>query len=434
MFLLAAFNRIAFSRGEQASRMSICSIEWVASLLVLSAFFFSLPNRFQRQIVLAFCNVVFLTTQMPDWAAWVTLAVFVLSGYGVARIVMAHPRRIILVGYLVLLIAAFLVLKRYVFIKVLLPEALFRRAVATVGLSYMLFRQIQVVVDAFQGQVQELTLWNYVNYQINLFGFVAGPIQRYQEFCRSWVDLGPILTDAESILHAYLRIFLGVLKITLVAGLCLSLFESCSLVLGDAATTQRESHGKRILQLLELFYSYPLYIYFNFSGYCDMVIAGAALVGLRMPENFIRPYLSRNMIEFWTRWHRTLGLWIRDYVFTPMYKAIASRWPARAASCAFLCYFVAFFLAGVWHGSTWNCVVYGFLNGLGLAVTKLWENHLIKKHGRPWFRSYLQNPAIRVAAIVTTLNFVCLTIFFFASDLEKTYQIVKNALTFVTKI
>jgi D-alanyl-lipoteichoic acid acyltransferase DltB (MBOAT superfamily) len=79
-------------------------------------------------------------------------------------------------------------------------------------------------------------------------------------------------------------------------------------------------------------------------------------------------------------------------------------------------------------------VVYGFLNGLGLAVTKLWENHLIKKHGRPWFRSYLQNPAIRVAAIVTTLNFVCLTIFFFASDLEKTYQIVKNALTFVTKI
>ena len=237
----------------------------------------------------------------------------------------------------------------------------------------MLFRQIHVAVDAYEGQIDSLSFWNYLNYQLNVFGFVAGPIQRYQDFCRCWTDLAPILSDAESILRAYLRIFIGVVKIALVGQLCLDLFNSCSNLLSDAVQAGHETQGMRILQFLAVFYCYPLYIYFNFSGYCDMVIAGASLFGLKMPENFDRPYLSRNMIDYWTRFHRTLGFWIRDYIFTPMYKGVAARWPARAASLAFLCYLVAFTLAGIWHGHGWNFVIFGLLNGLGAAAAKLWE-------------------------------------------------------------
>ena len=78
---------------------------------------------------------------------------------------------------------------------------------------------------------------------------------------------------------------------------------------------------------------------------------------MKLPENFDQPYLSRNVIDYWTRFHRTLGFWIRDYLFLPLYKGVAERWPERADSLAFLCYFVAFFVAGIWHGPTANFVV-----------------------------------------------------------------------------
>jgi D-alanyl-lipoteichoic acid acyltransferase DltB (MBOAT superfamily) len=409
--------------------MNVCSIEWVACLLVFSALFYLIPSARLRQFLLAAGNLGFIATMMPNAAAWMALAAFVGAGYLAACVLKRSPRKSILVLYLAGLLSAFVFCKQYAFLKLLLPEALFQKVIATVGWSYILFRQIQVAVDAYQGQIENLAFWNYLNFQLNVFGFVAGPIQRYQDFCQSWRELAPILSDLESILLAYLRLFVGVLKITVLAGPLLAKYKAWDFLLGNAVMMGQATHARLTLRFIGLFYSYPLYIYFNFSGYCDMVIAGASLFGLKMPENFDQPYLSRNMIEFWTRWHRTLGLWIRDYIFTPMYMALVTRWPAKAPHLAFLCYFAAFFLAGVWHGSSWNFVAYGILNGLGLAATKLWETYLIKRLGRPGLRSYLQNPVIRVAAVVFTLNFACLTILFFGSDFRQTLYLLKQVFT-----
>ena len=84
------------------------------------------------------------------------------------------------------------------------------------------------------------------------------------------------------------------------------------------------------------------------------MIAAGRFFGMKLPENFNRPYLARNVIEFWTRWHITLGTWIRDYLFLPMYKPVVERWPKRAPSLAWIFYFLAFAVAGAWHGTTLN--------------------------------------------------------------------------------
>lgn len=399
--------------------MNVCSIEWVAGLLLVSAFFFCLPGIRLRQGLLAACNAGFVATLVPNPAAWVALILFLALGFGVARLLLVYRKKAVLVVYLAALLVSFVVLKQYAFAKILLPDAWFTHGIAVVGLSYMLFRQIHVVVDAYQEQLGELTLWDYLAYQLNLFGFLAGPIQRFPQFREDWSRLEPVLQGPEQVLRAYLRVFVGVLKITLVAATCLEFYERFATVLeGDAP----QSRLQIVVKFLAVFYLYPVYVYFNFSGYCDIVIGGASLVGIRMPENFDRPYVSRNMIEYWTRWHRTLGFWIRDYVFTPMYTAIASRWPQRASSLAFLCYFVALFLTGIWHGSTWNFVIFGLLNGLGVAAAKLWENHLVTRRGRPGLKQYLARPGIRRLAIFGTLNFVCLTIYFFPADLERSLR------------
>ena len=92
-----------------------------------------------------------------------------------------------------------------------------------------------------------------------------------------------------------------------------------------------------------------------------------------------------------------------------------------------LCYFVALFLTGIWHGSTWNFVIFGLLNGLGVAVAKLWENHLIKRSGRKGLKEYLRSPVIRAGAVTANFHYVCLTILFFPTDLMGTLRLVKHA-------
>src|SRR5262249_33950997 len=129
-----------------------------------------------------------------------------------------------------------------------------------------------------------------------------------------------------------------------------------------------------------------------------------------------RPYLSRNMIDYWTRFHRTLGFWIRDYLFFPMYRWVAERWLDRADSLAFVCYFIAFFIAGIWHGPTMNFVVFGLLQAVGVSAAKLWELHLLKRHGRIGLKKYLQSSRIRIAAIVGTLHFEFFSLLFFPVD------------------
>jgi len=255
------------------------------------------------------------------------------------------------------------------------------------------------VVDAKQGQIPQFTLWGYLCYQLNLFTLLAGPIQRYQRFHEDWQSLVPQHTDAHELRMAFLRILIGVIKVAFVGEVCLQL-----------AMTQLEtaSYWAWVLR----FYLYPVYVYFNFAGYCDIVIAGASLAGLRVPENFSRPYLARNMIDFWTRWHRSLSFWIRDYIFTPTYLAIARRWPIRASSLAFLCYFLALFGAGVWHGASWNFVVFGVLNGIGVSAAKLWENRILARRGRKGLRTYLDSRRGLMVARLVNFHFVCLTIVF----------------------
>jgi alginate O-acetyltransferase complex protein AlgI len=401
--------------------MNVNSIEWVLGLLALSGVFFLLPRTWQRQGLFALCSFGFLATHVANAAAWAVLAGFLATGYLAVRVLARHPSRLVFTAYLSLLIGSFVFIKQYSFLKVLLPAALFERAVVVVGLSYMLFRQIHLAVDALQGQIERFSLWNYLNYQLNLFGLLAGPIQRYQEFCEYWTDLKPLLPGWYEILKAYLRLFWGVIKVLALATVCLTLYNG---ILENYLA--RVSGWRTVGEFVLLLYLFPAYLYFNFSGYCDIVIAGASLLGVRMPENFDYPFLSRNLGDLWTRWHRSLGFWIRDYLFTPIFKGSVQRWPAYAISLSFFAYFLAFAVAGIWHGSSLNFLVFGLLNGLGVAGAKAWEMYLIRRRGRRGLKEYLQSPRIRVLAIAGTISYFSFTLIFFSRDVTGSFEIFRQ--------
>jgi alginate O-acetyltransferase complex protein AlgI len=223
-------------------------------------------------------------------------------------------------------------------------------------------------------------------------------------------------------LNAYLRVFCGMVKVVLISSAFQTWHEQLVSQIGEGGLALRL--GRFVLVLN----TYMMFLYFNFSGYCDAVIAGAALVGLPLPENFNYPFLSRNLLDYWSRWHITLGHWIRDYLFTPFYKAGVERFPNRTMTVAVVSYFFAFSLAGVWHGSTWNFLIYGLLHGAGVSAAKLWEHAIIKRSGRPGLRRYLARPGIRWLAIFLTYNYASFTLFFFAFDLERGIRILNDVL------
>jgi D-alanyl-lipoteichoic acid acyltransferase DltB (MBOAT superfamily) len=400
--------------------MNPYSLEFLLILLAAPVAFFLLPGTRSRRAAFAIGSLAFLHTYLPNPLSWAVLAAFLLSGYACGRALAARPSRLAFTAYLVLLVAAFAFLKRYEFVRAILPPRLFDNPVAVVGLSYMLFRQIHFLVDLMQGQIERPTLWAYLNYQLNPFTLLAGPIQRFQDFQAYWECPAPVLVDRHEALKAYMRLFLGIIKVVVVSDLFRVAYDrSLGRLEGDPASGLRPA-----VELMLLLYSFIFHLYFNFSGYCDVAIAGASLVGLQLPENFHYPFLARNILDYWTRWHITLGHWIRDYLFTPFYKAGAERWPARGTSIAVAGYFVAFTLAGIWHGSTWNFVVYGLLHGAGASAAKLWESAIIRRKGRPGLRQYLKSAPIRWAATAGTFHYACFTLLFFALDLDRGRRIL----------
>ena len=175
--------------------MTVASLEFLLSLWIGSAVFFHLPPGTARRGALAAANLLVLWLLLPNLASALFLAGFLATGYLVGESLRARPRPALFATYLTLLLAAFVVAQKYAFLDAFASGRLVRHSIAVVGLSYMLFRQIHYLVDAKEGQIPRTTAAAYLNYQLNRFAILAGPIQRFQDFQPGWRDPKPLLAD-----------------------------------------------------------------------------------------------------------------------------------------------------------------------------------------------------------------------------------------------
>ncbi|MGO9469311.1 MAG: MBOAT family O-acyltransferase [Isosphaeraceae bacterium] len=389
--------------------MNVCSIAFIVFSGVLAIFWQLVPGKRWRQISLSVVNVAFLAPFVPNRRSWVCLALFILATYAAIRLARSRPSRRL--AYLVLgaAIASFVFVKRYTFLEWVLPAALLDHAVVVVGLSYMLFKFIHVFVDMQQGQIESFSLASYANYQLAFFTLLAGPIQRFNDFHRSWAEIDPEPDDQRETWLCWNRLLLGLLQMGALAPLAWELFDRA------AWRLDQQPVNNSLWWFAVYLYAYPVYLYLNFAGYTDVVLGSARLLGFRLPENFNRPYLARNIPDFWNRWHMTLTHWIRDYVFMTSYKSAAERLPNWSKISGYMLLFMSLTVAGVWHGSTGGFAVFGLLQGLGALVSQVYGDGLKSLLGRPGFQRYLRNRALECAAIVVTFNFVCFTLLFFSS-------------------
>jgi D-alanyl-lipoteichoic acid acyltransferase DltB (MBOAT superfamily) len=166
-------------------------------------------------------------------------------------------------------------------------------------------------------------------------------------------------------------------------------------------------------EVLIAVYAYALQIYYDFSGYTDIAIGSALLLGIKLPPNFNMPYAAVNISDFWRRWHITLSNWLRDYLYFSL-PGLRSKWKIFT----YWNLFITMVIGGLWHGASWTFVIWGAIHGLGLAVHRLWQvSRGNKKAAGAW----------KVFNIFVTVQFVCFAwIFFRAVNWENAYAILSR--------
>jgi D-alanyl-lipoteichoic acid acyltransferase DltB (MBOAT superfamily) len=265
---------------------------------------------------------------------------------------------------------------------------------AAIGFSYLALRLIDLTRAVYERRHATPSPVDCVNYLMPFHMLAAGPIQAYDDFTAQ-LPVPPPLTSSGA-LTAVELIASGLFKKYVIANYLDQLF-----------LTGFEVVGPYFFIEMQLKF---LWLYLDFSAYSDIALGIGQLMGVATPVNFNKPYLARNMIDFWERWHISLSQFIRRNVFLPLQLALMRRTggkhPLLAASAAFS---IAFVLCGLWHSIHPRWVAWGACHAGGLIACNFYKHVLMTRLGRKGVNRYLANRWIRAAAIVLTYEFNSLT-------------------------
>ena len=234
-----------------------------------------------------------------------------------------------------------------------------------IGISFFTFQSITYTLDVYRGVTPpSKKLTDYVLYIMMFPQLIAGPIVNYNSVAAQLVERTSTMEDR---VVGFYRFVIGLAKKVLIAN-TLAAFADQVFAMNYAELAT----GTAWIGIL----SYTFQIYFDFSGYSDMAIGLGKMMGFRFPENFNDPYTSRSVTEFWKRWHMTLGNFIMNYLYIPL--GGNRKGKGRMYFNLWLC----FLLSGLWHGASWNFVLWGAFHGLFICADKLFLKDLLKKLGK----------------------------------------------------
>jgi alginate O-acetyltransferase complex protein AlgI len=390
--------------------MDSASLQFVLFGLIAAALSNFSRSRVWRSIVIMLASLVFLAMLAQSPAVLIPLAAFLLFGYGaIATRERGWSRGA--AWSIPAVILAYVWLKKYTF----LPERSFLHfPYFTLGLSYIFFRVLHLLIEAGEGtgteEKRHIGLVPYLLYTLNFTTLVSGPIQRYDEFARDQFAVQPLPLGAAVIGLQLERIIRGFFKVNVLAMLLHRMQEN-----GLEQLVQPIPIDHRLFAAIQLTVAYPLFLYANFSGYIDIVIALARLMRIQLPENFNRPFSASSFLDFWNRWHITLSMWLKTYVYNPLAVVLMRRISSRSMEpfLGVICFFVTFFLIGVWHGRTSEYIVFGVLQGGGVAINKLWQLWLSHTLSRKGYKELARNAIYIAVGRGLTFSWFAFTMFWF---------------------
>ena len=374
---------------------SISFIYYFLPLLLIC--YFVVPKKF-RNIILLMFSVLFYFYGEPKYI--LLMLVEVLISYVVGLLIDKYKSKNILIIGIFIHVLLFGIFKYFNFV-IINVNNLFHsnlnllNVVLPIGISFYTFQIISYEIDVYNKKVNVQS--NILKYFLYVFLFpqlIAGPIVRYQDV-NNEIDNRNV--TFEMFARGVRRFIIGLSKKVIIAN---NLGELCNIYLnlGD----------KSVLFTWIFAISYMLQIYFDFSGYSDIAIGLGKMLGFNFPENFNYPYMAKSITDFWRRWHMTLSSWFRDYVYIPL------GGNKKGVLKQIRNILIVWSLTGLWHGASWNFIVWGLYFGILLIL----EKFILKK--------YFSNVPKFIKGIYTLFLVMISFIIFQGDNLSNDFNIIKG--------
>ena len=374
---------------------SISFIYYFLPLLLIC--YFVVPKKF-RNIILLMFSVLFYFYGEPKYI--LLMLVEVLISYVVGLLIDKYKSKNILIIGIFIHVLLFGIFKYFNFV-IINVNNLFHsnlnllNVVLPIGISFYTFQIISYEIDVYNKKVNVQS--NILKYFLYVFLFpqlIAGPIVRYQDV-NNEIDNRNVTFEMFTI--GVRRFIIGLSKKVIIAN---NLGELCNIYLnlGD----------KSVLFTWIFAISYMLQIYFDFSGYSDIAIGIGKMLGFNFPENFNYPYMAKSITDFWRRWHMTLSSWFRDYVYIPL------GGNKKGVLKQIRNILIVWSLTGLWHGASWNFIVWGLYFGILLIL----EKFILKK--------YFSNVPKFIKGIYTLFLVMISFIIFQGDNLSNDFNIIKG--------
>jgi D-alanyl-lipoteichoic acid acyltransferase DltB (MBOAT superfamily) len=275
------------------------------------------------------------------------------------------------------------------------------------GLSYMAFRLTYMVHEIRNEKVPLPSFAEYLAFAFFVPTLSIGPINPYSAFHRSFEAPDRTVTP---IGRCWGRILVGLTKYLFLGNLANQL--SYDGLLADGWPHPALDFPVAVA-------AYTVYLYCNFSGFCDIAIGVSGLLGIHVHENFDRPFRRRNLQEFWVHWHMTLTNYMRDMVFVPLSKVLVRYFgPQSAPHCIAASIAVVFVLMGIWHGSGWNFVLCGIWHSAGVVTVHYYTLILKKRLGKVRYAKYRENRVIYHVANALTVTYFALGLLLMSNSIR----------------
>ena len=374
---------------------SISFIYYFLPLLLIC--YFVVPKKF-RNIILLMFSVLFYFYGEPKYI--LLMLIEVLISYVVGLLIDKYKCKNILIIGIFIHVLLFGIFKYFNFV-IINVNNLFHsnlnllNVVLPIGISFYTFQIISYEIDVYNKKVNAQS--NILKYFLYVFLFpqlIAGPIVRYQDV-NNEIDNRNV--TFEMFANGLRRFIIGLSKKVIIAN---NLGELCNIYLnlGD----------KSVLFTWIFAISYMLQIYFDFSGYSDIAIGLGKMLGFNFPENFNYPYMAKSITDFWRRWHMTLSSWFRDYVYIPL------GGNKKGVLKQIRNILIVWSLTGLWHGASWNFIVWGLYFGILLIL----EKFILKK--------YFSNVPKFIKCIYTLFLVMISFVIFQGDRLSSAFNIIKG--------
>lgn len=408
--------------------MAFNSVKYVIFLPIVVLIYFLIPIRKNKNNSNSYRNIFLIIASYYLYMCWVpqyavllffSTALTYITSIILDRIDNKKYRKVCLITSIVLNLGILFIFKYYNFFIYNINSILINFGInwnfptssllLPVGISFYTFQTIGYSIDVYRKDIKAEK--NFINYTLFVSFFpklVQGPIEKAKDIIPQFKEIHKF--DYSSSVEGLRMILIGMFKKVVIA--------DTVVIYVNAVFNNVEQYTG--LTLLFAVFLFSIQIYCDFSGYSDIAVGSAKLLGFRLMENFHAPYFSQSIGEFWNRWHISLNNWFKDYVYIPL------GGNRKGFRRKLINLFIIFLLSGIWHGASWTYIIWGALNGIYRVVQEL-----IRKCCKPLEFNYKSlYKAKKVIKIVITFGLICFSwIFFRANTINDAVYIVQNMFT-----